>query len=90
MMTIEERLDELLAASLAHHAVLEEIVEQVFPTPESKRAATESACAGFEHLDTIKEATRRSHLMSQKSMGLIERIFRGPPEPPQSQGLEDR
>ncbi len=86
-MRTEKRLDELLAASLAHHAILEEIVEQVFPTPESKRAATESACGGFEHLDTIKDATPRSHLISQRSMGLIERILRGPPEPPQSHEL---
>jgi len=46
-MKTEERLDELLAASLAHHAILEEIVEQVFPTPESKMAATKSACGGL-------------------------------------------
>jgi len=45
-MKTEERLDELLAASLAHHAILEEIVEQVFPNPRSQDGRDEKRLRG--------------------------------------------
>ena len=83
-MTDEERLDDVLALTEAHTAVLATLVKRILPNPQSRAAAREQACAVFELLYSEVQVTERGHQFAQRATAEIELIFRDPSAAPQA------
>ncbi len=88
MMTDQERLDDLLASSLAHQIIFHELARAIFGEDRERfHEARNRACLVFEEAyNHVSSGDERAHLNFQKAIGLIESVFRGPlvaPERPE-------
>lgn len=88
MKDIEERLDGLLAMSIAHRAVLQQLAGRTIHA-RVRNVVCREACDAFEQAfsATVLKKSERAHNLLQKAIHEIELILRDPSIRPESDGL---
>ena len=78
MLTDDGRMDDLLARTLAHRAVLEILVALALPSDEERVPAYDDAAQAFEGLYAVIPMAKRAQQSVECGLIELEQIFRVP------------